>query len=250
MKRQAAASPPARLEAVDLERRFGDRPVFRHVNWRLGPGEIGVVLGPNGAGKTTLLQVLAGLLVPTAGQVRVDGHPVGPDAPGTRRLIGYIGHRPLLYPELTVLENLLFYGRLYGLPASEAKERALAALRDDGLDFVAEKPVRELSRGTVQRVEAVRALLHRPALLLWDEPFTGLDPAAADRLEDTLVAHRARGGTAVVVLHDVDRALRLADRVLVLAGGRARQRAAGELSTAEIRAWLAGRVADREAGSL
>ncbi|PZN09101.1 MAG: heme ABC exporter ATP-binding protein CcmA, partial [Bacillota bacterium] len=240
MNRRDAAAPPARLEVVDLERRFGDRPVFRHVNWRLGSGEIGAVLGPNGAGKTTLLQVLAGLLVPTAGRVFVDGYPVGPDAPVTRRLVGYIGHRPLLYPELTVLENLLFYGRLYGLSASEAKERALAALRDDGLDFVAEKPVRELSRGTVQRVEAVRALLHRPALLLWDEPFTGLDPGAADRLEDTLVAHRRRGGSAVVVLHDVDRALRLADRLLVLAGGAGRQRGAAANPPAGVRGGGAG----------
>lgn len=241
--------PPARLEAVELERRFGDRPVFRRVNWRLGPGEIGVVLGPNGAGKTTLLQILAGLLAPSAGEVRVDGHPMRPDARDARRLIGYIGHRPLLYPELTVLENLRLYGQLYGMPAAEAEERALAALRGDGLDWVAARPVMELSRGTVQRVEVVRALLHRPPLLLWDEPFTGLDPAAAERLEAALAAHRDRGGTAVVVLHDVDRALRLADRVMVLAGGRAAERPAGGLSAEAVLAWLSAPGEGGEAGS-
>lgn len=243
------ASPPPRLEAVELERRFGDRPVFRRVTWRLGPGEIGVVLGPNGAGKTTLLQILAGLLAPSAGEVRVEGYPMRPDAREARRFVGYIGHRPVLYPDLTVLENLRLYGQLYGLPAAEAEERALDALHGDGLEWVAGRPVRELSRGTLQRVEVVRALLHRPSLLLWDEPFTGLDPVAADRLEAALAGHRARGGTAVVVLHDVERALRLADRVLMLAGGQGVERPASGLSPSALRAWLAASGTGGEAGT-
>src|SRR5690606_16089497 len=128
-------------------------------------------------------------------------------------------HRPLLYPELTALENLVFFGRLYGLPAREASRRAEAGLERVGLTRVGRRPVGELSRGTVQRLEVVRATLHAPPLWLWDEPFTGLDAGGAAWLEELLSQHRAQGGAAVVVLHDVQRAVRLADRWLLLARG-------------------------------
>ncbi|EKP95844.1 heme ABC exporter ATP-binding protein CcmA [Thermaerobacter subterraneus] len=256
----APGSRPGRgapvLELAGLERAHGDQVVFRSLHWRLGPGEVGAVMGPNGAGKTTLLQVVAGLLWPSAGTVRVAGAPARPAEPAWRRRVGYVGHRPLAFPELSAWENLIFFGRLYGLSRQEAEERARELLDRLNLDAVAARPAAHLSRGLAQRLEVARAMMHRPLLWLWDEPFTGLDAGAARLLENLVEEHAAAGGTAVVVLHEPDRALRLAGRLLLLAGGSGHDVPAAGVGTADLEAWLAwaahapGRAAGGPAGGL
>jgi heme exporter protein A len=205
-----------------LERRYGERPVLRGVSVAVGEGQTLAVFGANGAGKTTLLRVLATLLRPHGGSVSVLGASLPGEAWRVRGRIGFLGHDPLLYPDLTARENLLFHARLHGVGAA----RADALLREVGLERRAGDPVRELSRGMVQRLAAARAVLHDPAVLLLDEPRAGLDPAAAEELEPLI--GRASGRTRVLVTHDVERGLAEADAVLglragvaELAGGRA-----------------------------
>jgi heme exporter protein A len=205
-----------------LERRYGDRPALRGVSVTVAEGQTLAVFGANGAGKTTLLRVLATLLRPHAGAVSVLGAALPGEAWRVRGRVGYLGHEPLVYPDLTARENLLFHARLHRVAAGRVDE-LLAAV---GIDGRAGDPVRELSRGTVQRLAVARAVLHDPAVLLLDEPRAGLDPAAAEELEPLI--GRASGRTRVLVTHDVERGLREADVVLglragapELAGGRA-----------------------------
>jgi heme exporter protein A len=205
----------AAIELDGLERRFGERVALAGVSVRVEAGQTLAVLGGNGAGKTTLLRVLAGLLRPHAGRVRV----LDATLPGERwklpGRIGYLGHEPLLYRELSGRENLRYHARLHGVDAARIEE-LLGAV---GMERRADDPVRELSRGMVQRLAVARAVLHDPALLLLDEPRANLDPAAAERLEPLI--GRGSGRTRVLVSHDVEGALSEADAVLRLKRGRA-----------------------------
>lgn len=176
------------------------------------------MVGPNGAGKTTLLRLLAGLMKPSAGQVRVWEQPVAQGSAQTRRAIGLLSHHSLLYDDLTLLENLTFTARLYGL--ERPRERAAAALEEAGLAERAAELPRRLSRGLLQRAAIARALLHGPDLLLLDEPFTGLDAAASDRLRTDLQSRLARGLGVVLVTHHLAEVWQLASRVAVLVDGR------------------------------
>jgi heme exporter protein A len=204
----------AAIEVRGLVRRYGERPALSGVGFRLDAGRSLAVLGPNGAGKTTLLRVLAGLLRPHAGDVRVAGAALPGEAWRVRGRVGFLGHDPLLYRELTARENLRFHAALHGVRDERIGE-LLAALR---LEHRADEPVRDLSRGTVQRVAAARAVLHGPPLLLLDEPRAGLDPAAAELLEP--LVGREAGRTRVLVTHDVEGALAECDAALGLRAGR------------------------------
>ncbi len=175
------------------------------------------MVGPNGAGKTTLLRILAGLMRPTAGRIRVLGQPLERGSAETRAAIGLLSHQSLLYDDLTLLENLTFTARLYGL--DRPREVAEAALTQSGLEHRADELPRRLSRGLLQRAAIARALLHRPKLLLLDEPFTSLDAAAADRLRADLRTRLARGLGVVLVTHHLAEAWDLASRVAVLVHG-------------------------------
>jgi heme exporter protein A len=212
------SSDGAILDAVGLERAFGALRVLRGVNVRVRAGEALVVAGPNGAGKTTLLRVLAGLARPSSGEVWVLGARVGPSNPDARRPIGFVSHQSMLYDDLTVRENVVLAARLYGLPdPGAAAERALAAV---GLDGRGHERPRHLSRGLLQRASIARALVHAPRLLLLDEPFTGLDAQAAERLRGLLAERLSAGLALVLATHHLDEAWQLASRVAVLAGGR------------------------------
>jgi heme exporter protein A len=204
----------AAIELDGLERRYGERVALAGVGVRLEAGQTLAVLGGNGAGKTTLLRVLAGLLRPHGGTARV----LDADLPKERwklpGRIGYIGHEPLLYRDLTGRENLRYHARLHGV----AEGRVATVLEQVGMERRADDPVRELSRGMVQRVAVARAVLHEPPLLLLDEPRANLDPAAAELLEPLI--GRASGRTRVLVSHDVAGALGEADVVLRLRRGR------------------------------
>lgn len=175
------------------------------------------MVGPNGAGKSTLLRLLAGLARPSAGSILIDGQALFGE-PSLRRQIGLLSHQSHLYDDLSAIENLAFISRLYRLsgdPTGTARRR-LAAL---GLTERLDEPIRKLSRGTVQRLAIARALLHGPRLLLLDEPFTGLDPTAADHVADLLRAERRVGKGLVLVSHDVHESWELATHVHVLVQG-------------------------------
>jgi heme ABC exporter ATP-binding subunit CcmA len=191
--------------------------VLRGVDLQALPGTLQVILGPNGAGKTTLLRILAGLTRPTSGTVLVQGKALRHDS-RVRRQIGLLSHQSLLYDDLTPLENLSFTARLYDLERPEPAARH--ALEAVGLSHRRDDPVRRLSRGMVQRVAIARALLHQPAILLLDEPFTGLDPVAAERLVRLLEEQLARGTAVVVVAHSLHDIWPVITRVSVLVRGQ------------------------------
>jgi heme exporter protein A len=208
--------PPA-IGLERLTRRYGERVALADVTIALAQGETLAVLGRNGAGKTTLLRVLATLLLPHGGIVRVLGLELPHEAHVLRARVGMLGHETLLYRDLTARENLIFYARLYGLSTADARIAEL--LEQTGMTTRADEPVRNLSRGMSQRVAVCRAVLHRPELLLLDEPHAHLDPEAAALVEPLI--GRASKTTRVLVSHDVERALDEADRVLGLRDGRA-----------------------------
>ena len=185
------------------------------VSLQVRMGQIVCLLGPNGAGKTTLMRMAATLARPSAGTLRYHGVAARNAVPAVRSRIGFASHHSLLYPDLTVAENLRFHSRLHGV----AWDRG-ALLEAHGLEAVAGVEARHLSRGTAQRASLARALLHEPDLLLLDEPFSGLDGAAVDRLVELLVRWRERGAAVLVATHDVERGLRISDRAAVLHRGR------------------------------
>lgn len=202
------------LELRGLGRRYGERPALQDVTLTLDAGQTLVVFGPNGAGKTTLLRVLAGLLRPHAGEVRVLGARLPDEGWRARGRVGLLTHEPLLYRELSARENLRFHARLHGVAPARVDE-ALEAVR---LRLRADDPIAELSRGMVQRAAVARAVLHDPALLLLDEPLANLDPAAAAVLEPLI--GRSSGRTRVVTSHDPAGGLAEGDVALGLRGGR------------------------------
>ena len=201
----AAVSDAVLIRVNGLEKRYGTKRVLRDVTFELARGSALVVMGPNGAGKTTLLRLLAGLTAPTRGSL---------DVALDRSRLGFLGHEPLLYRELTALENLDLYGRLYRVP--ERRERIGMLLERFGLWDVRGQRVAALSRGMTQRLALCRALLHDPELLLLDEPHSALDTEGAALLDDELAA-RAGRATLVVATHDPARLARLETAALALA---------------------------------
>ena len=219
----------AAVEVEGLARHYGEREALSGVSLSLQEGQTLVVFGPNGAGKTTLLRVLATLLRPHAGDVRVLGCSIPEQSWAVRGRIGLLGHEPLLYRELTARENLRFHARLHDVAAERVEQ--LLELVD--LHHRADEPLRSLSRGMVQRAAVARAVLHDPELLLLDEPHANLDPAAVELVDPLIGA--ASGRTRVVCSHDPGGGLAEADVVLGLSDGRpALLRAAGDVSAQEI----------------
>ncbi|MGH2890375.1 MAG: ABC transporter ATP-binding protein [Solirubrobacteraceae bacterium] len=205
--------PPA-IELRGLARFFGERTALRDVSVSVPAGATLAVLGRNGAGKSTLLRILASLLRPHAGDVIVFGEPLPRRAFAVRGAVGLLGHEPLLYRELTGRENLRYHARLYRVDGARVQE----VLELMQMDRRADDPVRLLSRGMVQRLAVCRAILHRPRLLLLDEPRANLDPGAGELVEPLI--GRASGTTRVLTSHDPATALAEADLVLALRDGR------------------------------
>ncbi len=217
----SSASPvPLDFSFVSVEevsRSFGRRRALSRVSLRAGQGQILGILGPNGAGKSTLLAILATLLRPTAGRVAY-GTASATHGATLRASIGVLGHDLFLYPELTARENLEFFAGLHH--AADAAGAARDALARAGLEDRADDPVSTFSRGMRQRVALERALIHRPRLLLLDEPFTGLDEGSALALVARLQALRQGGTIVVLATHDLDLADGLLDHALFLRDGR------------------------------
>lgn len=203
------------IMARNLTKHFGRFSALRGFEATIGPGESIALFGPNGAGKTTLLRVLAGLSRPSSGTVTVEG--ADPRTAAARQHIGYLAHSTSLYMDLTALENLRFYARLFDLPGSDSDllrrtERVGLAGRED-------EPVRNYSRGMQQRLAIARAFMHNPNILLLDEPFTGLDQSGSDFLAAYLSECHARGNTCLMAIHDLQLGYELSTRLIVLNRG-------------------------------
>jgi heme exporter protein A len=202
------------IELRGLRRDYGEAPVLAGIDLTLGTGESLVVLGPNGAGKTTLLRILATLLRPGGGEVRVLGAQLPHEAWKVRGRIGFLGHEPLLYRDLSGRENLHFQAKLHGLRGAPAEARIDALLAAVGMERRAEQRVAELSAGMRQRLAVCRCVLHEPELLLLDEPDSNLDAEGRELARDLIGP--GEGRTRVLVTHDPERALPDADQVLRL----------------------------------
>jgi heme exporter protein A len=208
-------------------KRFGPVPALDGLDLDVEGGQALAVLGPNGAGKSTLLRILAGLAQATSGELVVERN--GARARGRRAgrgWVGFAGHATLLYPELTARENLIFHARVHGV--ADPGRRADALLAEEGLDGVADRRAGTFSRGMAQRLSIARALVHDPPIVLFDEPFTGLDRRAGDRLSGRLRSLRDEDRLVVLVTHDLLRASEIADRALVLMAGRIAHQAQGD----------------------
>lgn len=206
------------LSIRELTRNFGRRRALSRLSLDCRAGEIVGLLGPNGAGKSTLLAIVSTLAIPSSGEVRYGGRTAREIGPALRGRIGVLSHDLHLYSELTALENLVFFGRLYGVAdVQSAAARALeqARLGDRGTDLVS-----GFSRGMRQRLALERALLHEPRLLLLDEPFTGLDDASSVALIARLRELRTAGCIVLVATHDLDVAELILDRAVILQSGK------------------------------
>ncbi|MEJ2011214.1 MAG: heme ABC exporter ATP-binding protein CcmA [Anaerolineales bacterium] len=206
------------IEVRGLVKTFGPKPVLKGVDFHVGEGEFVALLGPNGAGKTTFLRILATLSRPRIGSVRIAGHALPGQAAAVRRRLGVVSHQPLLYGDLTAEENLHFFGRMYAIEGRE--DRVREVLKLVGLYPRRRDLVREFSRGMQQRLAIGRAVMHRPDVLLFDEPHTGLDQDARVMLDTVLREITTGGRTVVMTTHDLDRAAELADRIDILSRGK------------------------------
>ena len=205
------------LHARDIQKRFESRWVLRGASLALEPGECVLLQGPNGSGKTTFAKILATLLAPDRGGVEIEGVAPEKNRRGARRAIGFASHQPHLYPGLTPLENLSFFGRLAGVPAAEA--RAIGLLDRFALTPFARTPMEHFSRGMFQRVALTRALLPEPKLLILDEPYAGLDDEGTATLNELLADAKARGAATLLIAHERERAGALVTRSAALRNG-------------------------------
>jgi heme exporter protein A len=212
-------TPPQQtmITVKKLVKRFGLKTVLRGVDFDVQPGEFVALLGPNGAGKTTFLRILASLSRPSLGDVNIAGYRLPHEAAQVRARLGVVSHLPLLYGDLTAEENLRFYARMYNIPDAEA--RVTEVLEMVGLDARRRDLVRTFSRGMQQRLAIGRAVLHDPDVVLFDEPYTGLDQDASAMLDDVLKTVAAKGRTVVMTSHDLARAEDLATRFDILSRG-------------------------------
>jgi len=206
------------IAADKLGKAYDDRRVLRDISFAVEPGSFIALLGANGAGKSTLLRVIATLIPATSGTLSLFGESIGDNAAKLRARIGMIGHQPILYRDLTVMENLVFFGKLYDV--AHPKLRAAQLLEQLRMAHRANDPVGTLSRGMTQRIAIARSLMHDPALLLADEPFAGLDAPSTRDLEQLLTQLHEQGRTIILSNHDIAQSLKLAQRAVVLRGGR------------------------------
>lgn len=208
------------IEIEQLTKIYGYLPVLKKLSLTVDRGQFVALLGANGSGKSTLLRLLAGLGRVTGGVIRVGGWEMPAEAAAVRAQVGMIGHQAMLYANLTALENLQFFARLYDLPITERDDRIKSLLQEVGLWKRAHSPMRTFSRGMQQRLSIARALLHDPDILLLDEPYTGLDQDGAAGLDDLLRHTHQAGKTLIMTTHALERAAALSDRIVILNRGK------------------------------
>lgn len=208
----------AAINIQKIAKTFGSRWVLKSIDFSALPGQSICLCGVNGAGKSTLLKIISGLLQPDRGSVSINGFDIGTDPEKTKSHLGVISHKSMVYSDLTVFENIHFFAMLYGV--KNPAQRINKLLEDVGLAAYRYDKASILSRGLLQRLAIVRALVHEPAILLADEPFTGLDAPARQHLLDVLGSFAGEGGTVVMTTHDVNIALKCCSRIVVLDGGK------------------------------
>ncbi|GAW93740.1 heme ABC exporter ATP-binding protein CcmA [Calderihabitans maritimus] len=206
------------ITASNLTKKIGSKTILQDINLEIHSGEFVTILGPNGAGKTTLLKILSLLLQPTSGELLINGNKVGDNAIKLRRQIGVISHHTFLYDNLTAYENLLFYGKMYGV--TNLKERIQEVIEEVGLEYCLADPVRTFSRGMQQRLSIARAIIHNPSILFLDEPYTGLDQHAIGILNRVLARLANEDRTIFLITHNFEEALKLSNRVVILVKGK------------------------------
>jgi ABC-2 type transport system ATP-binding protein len=207
------------ISAHGLVKKFGGRRVVDGVDLAIPNGAIYGVLGPNGAGKTTTLRMLLGIIEPDEGERTLLGHARPRDASDR---VGYLPEERGLYPAMKAREAIAFLGALRGLPLREGRKRATELLEGAGLGYAADTKIRKLSKGMAQLVQLLGSVVHKPELLVLDEPFSGLDPVNQEALEALILAERDRGATIVLSTHVMAHAERLCDRLAIIAQGKRR----------------------------
>lgn len=206
------------IQINGLVKQYGFNPVLRGVNLHVQPGAFVTLVGSNGAGKSTLLRIVATLLKPTAGEIKIGGWAMPQFSNKVRQHIGLVSHQTLLYGDLTAAENLLFFAKLYQL--EDGERRVTRALKRVGLAARQRDAVRTFSRGMMQRLTIARATLHEPDVLLLDEPYTGLDQDASALLDSLLLHESQNGRTILMITHDLLHGLNLCDRIAILSRGK------------------------------
>jgi heme ABC exporter ATP-binding subunit CcmA len=194
--------------------------VLNKFNLKVPKGQFLTVFGPNGAGKTTLIRILSTIMRPNSGEFSINEYSIKDEAVEIRQSIGMISHSPFLYDELMAIENLHFFGKMFNVDRNKLKKRTKGLLNKIGLHHRMYDRVGTFSRGMKQRLSIARAIIHEPEVLLMDEPYTGLDQAASDLFEEILMDFKRKGGTIIMTTHDLERGLRMSDRVAILVNGK------------------------------
>jgi heme exporter protein A len=206
------------IEIKKLIKQADTKLILRGIDLSIKKGETVAILGPNGAGKSTLLKTIATLIKPSSGEVKINGFDLKKNANEIKKLMGYLPHSSLLYEHYSPLENLVFFGNLYGVKGVE--EKAAKLIKDVGLSFFLKEPVKNFSRGMIQRTAIARAIIHDPELLLLDEPHTGLDQGAVSILNDVVLSMKDKGVTTLMVTHDFKQAAEICDRIIIIKNGK------------------------------
>ncbi len=206
------------IAVTGLTKTFGNLYALRNLSFSLNKGEFLTIFGPNGAGKTTLIRILSTITKASSGEIKIADLSFEDDSEKIRRQIGVIAHQTFLYENLTAEENLRFYGKLYDVENLSKKIETI--LSEVGLELRKKDFVRTFSRGMQQRLAIARALLHEPSILLLDEPYTGLDQHASGMLTNWLNRLRSSEQTILMVTHDLEQGLELADRIAILVEGQ------------------------------
>ncbi|MBU8916393.1 ABC transporter ATP-binding protein [Bacillus sp. FJAT-29953] len=206
------------IEIKKLTKQADNKLILRGVDLSIHKGETVGILGPNGAGKSTLLKVLASLIKPTSGMIKINGLDLKKDSLEIKKILGYLPHSSLLYDHYSPLENLVFFGNIYGV--KNVEQKATELVKEVGLSFFLNEPVKNFSRGMIQRIAIARAIIHEPEVLLLDEPHTGLDQGAIAILNNVILSMKEKGTTTLMVTHDFKQAAEICDRIVIVKNGK------------------------------
>ncbi|WML59783.1 heme ABC exporter ATP-binding protein CcmA [Neobacillus sp. PS2-9] len=206
------------IDIKKLTKQADNKLILRGIDLSIKKGETVAILGPNGAGKSTLLKVLATLIKPTSGLVKINGLDLKKDHIEIKKTLGYLPHSSLLYDHYSPLENLVFFGNIYGV--KNVEEKAIQLVKEVGLSFFLNEPVKNFSRGMLQRIAIARAIVHDPEVLLLDEPHTGLDQGAITILNNVILSMKDKGATTLMVTHDFKQAAEICDRIIIVKNGK------------------------------
>lgn len=206
------------IEIKKLTKQADNKLILRGIDLSIKKGETVAILGPNGAGKSTLLKVLATLIKPSSGLIKVNEMDLKKNHIEIKKIMGYLPHSSLLYDHYTPFENLVFFGNIYGV--KNVEQRAIELVKEVGLSFFLNEPVKNFSRGMIQRIAIARAIVHEPEILLLDEPHTGLDQGAIAILNNVILSMKAKGTTTLMVTHDFKQAAEICDRIIIVKNGK------------------------------